>query len=184
LPIPPVAQPSHIDDGIAHHRIEMVQFRRKVHPQLPPTTLWGYDGAWPGPTIEARAGRPVRVRWVNNLQSRHLLDYAYDTSIHGAEIGEPRVRTVVHLHGAKGLPDSDGYPEARFTPDWGQTGPYFTTKVYHYPNDQEATSLWYHDHSLGIVRLNIFSGLAGFYFIRDEFEDELNLPRGRYEIPC
>ena len=38
--------------------------------------------------------------------------------------------------------------------------PYFTTKVYHYPNDQEATSLWYHDHSLGIVRLNVFSGLA------------------------
>ena len=61
--------------------------------------------------------------------------------------------------------------------------PYFTTKVYHYPNDQEATSLWYHDHSLGIVRLNVFSGLAGFYFIRDRFEDELNLPRGRYEVP-
>jgi spore coat protein A len=183
LPIPPVAQPSHIEDGIAHYRIEMVQFRRKVHPQLPPTTLWGYDGAWPGPTIEARAGRPVRVRWVNNLPTRHLLDYAYDTSIHGAEVNEPRVRTVVHLHGAKVLPDSDGYPEAWFTPDWGQTGPYFTTKVYHYPNDQEASSLWYHDHSLGIVRLNIFSGLAGFYFIRDEFEDELNLPRGRYEIP-
>ena len=61
--------------------------------------------------------------------------------------------------------------------------PYFTTKVYHYPNDQEATSLWYHDHSLGAVRLNVFSGLAGFYFIRDEFEDELNLPRGHYEVP-
>jgi spore coat protein A len=34
------------------------------------------------------------------------------------------------------------------------------------------------------LRLNIFSGLAGFYFIRDEFEEELNLLRGRYEIPC
>jgi spore coat protein A len=55
--------------------------------------------------------------------------------------------------------------------------------VYDYPNDQEATNLWYHDHSLGIVRLNIFSGLAGFYFIRDDFEDQLNLPRGPYEIP-
>jgi len=184
LPIPPVAQPHRIEDGIAHYRIEMIQFQRKVHPHLPrPTTLWGYDGIWPGPTIEARAGHPVRVRWVNNLPNRHLLDYAYDTSIHGAETGEPRVRTVVHLHGAKVLPDSDGYPEAWFTPDWAQTGPYFTTKVYHYPNDQEATSLWYHDHSLGIVRLNVFSGLAGFYFVRDRFEDELNLPQGRYEVP-
>src|SRR6266446_1632225 len=50
LTVPPVAQPSHIDDGIAHYRIEMAQFQRKVHPDLRgPTTLWGYDGTWPGP---------------------------------------------------------------------------------------------------------------------------------------
>jgi spore coat protein A, manganese oxidase len=143
----------------------MTEFRRKVHPDLRP-----------GPTFETRAGRPVKVRWVNNLPKRHLLDYAYDTTIHGADLGEPHVRTVVHLHGANVWPDSDGYPEAWFTKDWGQTGPFFTTKDYYYPNDQEATGLWYHDHSLGIVGLNIFSGLAGFYFIRDDFEDKLNLP--------
>jgi len=183
LPIPATAQPQHIEGGVAHYRIEMTEFRRKVHPDLPPTTLRGYDGTWPGPTLETRSGRPVSVRWVNNLPNRHLLKNAYDTTIHGADMGEPHVRTVVHLHGANVWPDSDGYPEAWFTPDWTQTGPYFTTKVYHYPNDQEATNLWYHDHSLGIVRLNIFSGLAGFYFIRDEFEDELNLPQGRYEVP-
>jgi spore coat protein A, manganese oxidase len=184
LPIPTVAEPSHFDNGTAHYRIEMSQFQRKVHPDLRgPTTLWGYGGTWPGPTFETRAGRPISVRWVNSLPDRHLLDYAYDATIHGADMGEPRARTVVHLHGAKVLPDSDGYPEAWFTRDWRQTGPYFTTKVYHYPNDQEATNLWYHDHSLGIVRLNIFAGLAGFYFIRDEFEDQLNLPQGRYEVP-
>jgi spore coat protein A len=183
LPIPATAQPNQIEDGIAHYRIVMTEFRRKVHPDLPPTTLWGYDGTWPGPTLETRTGRPISVRWVNHLPNRHLLDYAYDTTIHGADMAEPRVRTVVHLHGANVWPDSDGYPEAWFTPDWAQTGPYFTTKVYHYPNDQDATNLWYHDHSLGIVRLNIFAGLAGFYFIRDDFEDELNLPQGRYEVP-
>ena len=161
----------------------MTEFWRKVHPDLPPTRLWGYDGAWPGRTFEVRTGRPITVEWVNNLPNRHLLDYAHDTTIHGADMGEPHVRSVVHLHGAKVMPDSDGYPEAWFTRGWSQTGPYFTTKVYHYPNDQEATNLWYHDHSLGIVRLNVFSGLAGFYFIRDRFEDELNLPRGRYEVP-
>jgi spore coat protein A, manganese oxidase len=183
LSTPPVAQPTSIVDGVARYRVEMKQFKQQVHPDLPPTTLWGYDGTWPGPTIEARRNRAVRVRWINNLPDQHLLEYAYDATIHGADMGEPHVRTVVHLHGASVLPDSDGYPEAWFTRNWAQTGPYFTTKVYNYPNDQEATSLWYHDHSLGIVRLNIFSGLAGFYFIRDKIEDELNLPQDRFEVP-
>lgn len=43
--------------------------------------------------------------------------------------------------------------------------------------------LWYHDHALGINRLNVFAGLLGTFFVRDEFEDSLNLPRGKYEIP-
>lgn len=43
--------------------------------------------------------------------------------------------------------------------------------------------LWYHDHALGINRLNVFAGLLGVFFVRDEFEDALDLPRGKYEIP-
>jgi spore coat protein A len=43
--------------------------------------------------------------------------------------------------------------------------------------------LWYHDHALGINRLNVFAGLLGAFFVRDEFEDSLGLPRGKYEIP-
>jgi spore coat protein A len=183
LPIPDLAHPTHVEDGTAHYRVEMQQFRRKVHPDLPPTTLWGYNGSWPGPTFEARAGHPVAVRWVNDLPGKHILDYAYDKTIHGADMGEPHVRTVVHLHGAKVLPDSDGYPEAWFTRNWEKTGPFFTTKVFNYPNDQDAANLWYHDHTLGITRLNVYAGLAGFYFIRDELEDSLNLPRGPYEVP-
>jgi len=62
------------------------------------------------------------------------------------------VRTVVHLHGMKTMPDSDGYPEAWFTNGFRQTGPFFENKVYHYPNEQQATTLWYHDHALGITR--------------------------------
>jgi spore coat protein A len=54
---------------------------------------------------------------------------------------------------------------------------------YSYPNDQQATTLWYHDHALGSTRQNVFAGLAGFYLIRDEIEDSLNLPKGQYEIP-
>ena len=53
----------------------------------------------------------------------------------------------------------------------------------HHPNDQAATTLWYHDHSLGITRLNVYAGMAGMYLIRDDVEDALNLPSGPYEIP-
>jgi len=77
---------------------------------------------------------------------------------------------------------ADGYPEAWFTRDWVQTGPFFTTKTYHYPNDQLRPAL-VHDHTLAITRLNVFAGLVGFYFIRDRLEDGLNLPTGPYEVP-
>jgi spore coat protein A len=94
------------------------------------------------------------------------------------------VRTVVHLHGAKTMPNSDGYPEAWFTNGFAQTGPFFETKIYHYSNEQQATQLWYHDHALGITRLNNYSGLGGGqYLIRDSHEDSLGLPSGEFEVP-
>ena len=85
------------------------------------------------------------------------------------------MRAVVHLHGAKAPPESDGYPENWYVPG--------KSAMCHYPNHQDATMLWYHDHTLGINRLNVFAGLFGVFLVRDEFEDSLNLPRGKYEIP-
>ena len=120
------------------------------------------------------------MKWINELPTKHFL--AIDPSIHGAEEGTPEVRTVVHVHGAKVLPEHDGYPEAWITSD-GKTGPTYDAKPNVYPNDQAACTLWYHDHALGITRLNVVAGLAGFYVIRDDEEDALNLPSGEYEIP-
>ncbi len=62
----------------------------------------------------------------------------------------------------KFCPDSDGYPE-----DWYVPG---KSRTYYYPNGQDAAMLWYHDHALGITRLNVYAGLFGAYFIRDEAE--------------
>jgi spore coat protein A, manganese oxidase len=183
LPLPGVIQPSGMSGGIAQYSVGMTQFTQKVHRDLPPTSLWGYNGSWPGPTFEAFRGSPIDVRFTNSLPRTHLFESAYDTSLHGTDMGEPHVRSVVHLHGARILPISDGAPEAWFTRGFAQTGPLWETKVYRYPNDQPATNLWYHDHSLGITRLNVLTGLEGFYFIRDEVEDGLNLPRGRHEVP-
>ncbi len=158
----------------------MREFRQQIHRDLPPTSLWGYNGMWPGPTFEVRRGQTLSVKWTNQLPTRHFLPI--DTTIHGSEESVPQVRTVVHVHGAQVLPESDGYPDAWFTSD-GKNGPVGGANPCHYPNDQRATTLWYHDHALGITRLNVYAGLAGFYLIRDDEEDALNLPCGPYEIP-
>jgi spore coat protein A len=181
LPLPTPIRPSGTLNGLPLYDVKMTQFKQKLHRNLPPTTLWGYNGIYPGPTFEVRRGSPIAVRWENELPGTHFLPI--DTTLHGAEANLPQVRTVVHLHGSKTLPDSDGYPEAWFTNGYKQTGPFFKNKIYQYPNDQQATTLWYHDHTMGITRLNVYAGLAGFYLIRDGHEDGLGLPSGQYEIP-
>ena len=113
------------------------------------------------------------VEWVNALPGKHFLPI--DHNLHGAETRSPEVRAVVHVHGAKAPPESDGYPESWIVP--GQS------TMSYYPNNQDAAMLWYHDHAMGINRLNIFAGLLGSFIIRDEVEASLNLPAGRYEIP-
>jgi spore coat protein A, manganese oxidase len=153
--------------------IRMVEFHRQLHSQLPPATLWGYEGQYPGPVIEARQGQPIEMEWQNDLPKRHI--FPADPHIHGAMPPAPAVRTVPHLHGARTPSASDGLPEKWFTP--GQS------VLYHYPNEQQAATLWYHDHALGITRLNVYAGLSGFYLLRDRQEMGMNLPTGDYEIP-
>ena len=178
LPLPPIVRST----GRAGETIEldMVQVQQKVHRDLQPTTLWGYNGSWPGPTIEAQSGKTLNIKWTSKLSGTHLLPI--DHSIHGAESTLPSVRNVAHVHGACAMPDDDGYPEAWFTAH-GEHGPRFNPQPSSYPNCQPSTALWYHDHALGITRLNVYAGLAGFYLIRDEPEKALNLPQGEFEIP-
>ncbi len=177
LAIPPIIKPR---PGAAPVHISMRPFHHRAHRDLPATAMWGYNGMWPGPTFEARKGQPIAVKWTNQLPTKHFLPLDY--TIHGEEQDVPQVRTVTHVHGARVMPDSDGYPDAWVTSD-GRSGSVRAADPCHYPNDQPATTLWYHDHSIGVTRLNIYAGLAGFYLIRDPEEDALNLPRGAYEIP-
>lgn len=180
LPIMDTLSPNERTGNTSYYEVRMEEFRQKLHRDLPPTRLWGYNRQFPGPTIEANQGEMVRVKWINNLPDRHFLPV--DKSIHHLE-HEPEVRTVVHLHGSETKADSDGYPEAWYTRGFQQKGPFFTREVYEYPNHQRATTLWYHDHAMGITRLNVYAGLAGMYIIRDRQEKALNLPKGEYEIP-
>ena len=108
------------------------------------------------------------------------------------------VPMVTHLHGAHVGPESDGYPEAWWLPDadnipagyatrgsqWGQIAGATQeagAAVFQYPNDQAATTLWYHDHSLGMTRVNVYAGPAGFYLLRGGAND---LPGGRVPGPA
>jgi spore coat protein A, manganese oxidase len=158
---------------IPYYRLPMQPAAIKVHRDLPATNFWSFGGSVPGKTIEVRKGQPILVEWPNELPTRHM--FAIDHTIMGAERDKPEVRTVVHLHGAKAPPVSDGYPENWYTPGKSVT--------YRYPNDQEPTLLWYHDHAMGINRLNMATGLFGLYAIRDHEEELLELPAGPYEIP-
>jgi spore coat protein A, manganese oxidase len=180
LPIPAMAQPSRHQASpadpaikIPYYRQALRAFEMKVHRDLPPTRMWGFGRTCPGPTFDVRSGQEILVEWANELPQKHFLPI--DHRLGGAGKDQPEVRTVVHLHGGKVPAASDGYPE-----DWTVPG---KSSLYHYPNKQDAAMLWYHDHAMGINRLNIYAGLFGAFIIRDSFEDALNLPAGKYEIP-
>src|SRR5215510_5912281 len=159
------------------------------------TRFWGYalnqssTETLPGPTFEVDRGRPLTVTYVNGLDgvpNRMPVDTTLEWANPGSLGGLAPVPLVTHLHGARSETASDGLPEGWFTPNDQYRGRLFA-KPYQYQNDQEAAHLWYHDHVLGITRLNVYMGLVGFYFIRDSNEDKLRatnvLPSYPYEIP-
>ncbi len=125
------------------------------------TTVAGYNGIFPGPTIRASQGTRVEVRMRNALPALGLLQP-------GA------FNTVTHLHGSASLPQYDGYAN-----DFTAPG---NVKNYKYPNWQTARTLWYHDHKHHITAQNVYSGLAGFYPLADKYE-RAQLPQGEFDVP-
>lgn len=165
--------PENPSQNLPIYRMAMRELRTKIHRDLPPTRVWGFNNSSPGPIFATRSGQGQLVEWANELPLQHFLPI--DHTLCGAEPGKPDVRSVIHLHGGKTPPASDGYPEDWFVP--GQS------RIFHYPNRQDAALLFYHDHTMGINRLNIYAGLQGLFLIRDKVEESLNLPTGKYEIP-
>jgi spore coat protein A len=143
-----------------------------------------------GPTIEATRRPNDTVETSVTIEWRNELDRAFlpnDPTIMGAVMpGEP-VPIVTHLHGGENHPQFDGTPLQWFTKG-GVTGPHYITSTYTYYNEQRASMVWYHDHALGNTRTNVYAGLAGIYFIRDDQDtgetgNPLGLPAGPYELP-
>jgi spore coat protein A len=109
------------------------------------------------------------------------------------------VPIVTHLHGAHAREESDGFAEAWYLPaandvpaGFAAVGSYYDefrakflartgeswasgTATFQYDNDQRASTLWFHDHTLGMTRVNVYAGPAGFYLLRGGTSD---LPAG------
>jgi FtsP/CotA-like multicopper oxidase with cupredoxin domain len=166
----------------------------RFHRDLPESRIWGYEGTVPGPTIEAERVQPVTVEWRNELDEPlpvvvTIAPQATDADgvpaqcVPGLSGGEPDLNaarltgyTVVHLHGGLTPAVYDGWAENLFAP--GQAA------AFHYPMDQRAALLWYHDHVMGITKLDVYAGLAGLWIVRDDRERDLGLPEGLpFEVP-
>ncbi|HVZ35624.1 MAG TPA: multicopper oxidase domain-containing protein, partial [Polyangiaceae bacterium] len=117
------------------------------------TPIVGFNGITPGPTIVAQRGRSVQITQTNGWTEN----------------------VSIHNHGHKVAAASDGHPTDFITPG--------NSKLYTYPNDQNAGTYWYHDHALDRTAPHVYQGLAGFYIIHDPAEDTLQLPSGAYDVP-
>jgi len=147
---------------------------------------------WPAQTIEAQQGNQLTVQYKNELVGVKYSDFnilADQTlmmngyTLTGDPLTKPYtgdIPMVVHLHGGEMPSNSDGGPTAWFMPTGNPLqGPGFTyhaSSLSTYPNKQEATTLWYHPHDQGLTRINVYTGLAGYYFLRGAAEETAKLP--------
>jgi spore coat protein A len=176
LPIPQVLQPTGTNtNGDPTYEVTVVEASQQLHSELPATDLWTYNGTFPGPTIEADVGSPIDVTYTNSLPPAVGHALVVDECPHGPDHWQDTARIVTHLHGGHVPARFDGQPEFHLMPG--------ESTVYSYPNNQLPATLWYHDHAMGITRLNVYMGLAGYYLLRDAFEQSLALPSGEFEIP-
>ncbi len=154
-------------------------FQHRFHPDLAPSTLWGYSDLSPGPLFRARYGEPILVRIHNDLP------------VEGDESGFGIPETTTHLHNAHTASESDGFPGDFYPPG--------VFHDHHYPNvlaggdAREALgTLWYHDHRADFTAQNTYKGLVGQFWLYDDIDsgDEndpnpkaLRLPSGEYDVP-
>ena len=149
-----------------------------------------------GPLILASSGRATRIKFYNLLPkgAAGRLFIPVDTALMGAGMGPDGVnpytenRATLHLHGGLTPWISDGTPHQWTTPDGEKTIytkgvstrsvpdmpiPSGGAMTFYYPNAQSGRLMFYHDHALGITRLNVYVGEAAGYLLVDPTEDTL-----------
>jgi spore coat protein A len=195
MPIPPAANPMNtpMSKGADFYRIAMTAHQHQFHSDLGPATVWTYGvagqpGVYLGPTIVAKSGRPVVIHWINQLPTdpdQFPLKGSIDPTIPGGDL--PSGRAVPHLHGGHTDASFDGTPMQWWTAD-GATGEDYVTDTFTYANDQPAALYWYHDHAMGVTRLQPYLGLAAGYLMFDDVDNGKTIngqkvPTGPYHLP-
>jgi spore coat protein A len=195
LPVPPAATPQnnpaykHAD----YYEIAMTAHSHQFHSDLGPATVWTYGvagqpGVYLGPTIVAQSGKPVVIKWINQLPTdvaQFPLKDSIDPTILGGDL--PSGRAVPHLHGGHTAAQFDGTPMQWWTAD-GARGEDYVTDTFTYANDQPASLYWYHDHAMGVTRLQPYLGLAAAYLMLDNVDNGTTIsgqkvPSGPYHLP-
>ena len=192
IPVNSSGVPDPVFANTMYYQLTAGEFQDQLHPQLGPTTVWGYADTVTGVqrhlggVIIAERNKPIRLRVTNNLPPSHIIPV--DKTIPGAGVNEPENRIAVHLHGGEVPWISDGGPFDWWTPN-GTSGLSFLNGPgsvldnisgqamlagqadYYYPNNQSTRLMWYHDHAFGITRINAYAGLASGYLIIDAAQD-------------
>jgi spore coat protein A, manganese oxidase len=128
------------------------------------TSMWTFGGTFPGPTIRVPSGRPLHVKFTNQLDG-----------------STPGTHLTVHLHGGHSPERADGQPHSYFI----HPG---TTREYVYPLrerglPERAAFQWYHDHLHEHAERNVWMGLAGMFILDDSLDGSLPLPKGEFDVP-
>ena len=204
LPVPPVATKTVkplISLWADYYEINMTASQHQFNSALGMATVWTYGqpGKTPvllGPTIVATTGRPVVIKWINKLPTAlgdfPLLD-SIDPTIGGAPgFGPNEVppgAAIPHLHGGHTAARFDGTPMQWWTAN-GIKGPDYVTDTFTYINDQPASLIWYHDHTLGATRFKPYLGLAAAYLVFDKVDNgntilgqKVPAGYGKYHLP-
>jgi spore coat protein A, manganese oxidase len=153
MPIPHVLAAANPTPDIDSYAIDVSSLTVELVPGMSTIDALVFGGTFIGPTIKATVGREVQITYTNNIT-------------------DP---ISVHLHGGHTVADSDGYPMDLVQP--GQS------RTYTYNNLQQACTLWYHDHAMGMEAKHVYYGMHGMYLLHDRQEDDLNLPTGDEDVP-
>jgi FtsP/CotA-like multicopper oxidase with cupredoxin domain len=139
---------------------------------LPPSTIYGFNGTFPGPMINAEYGQPALVRFINKLGVN-------EKNLDRQDFGAPDNSFLTHLHNAHTAPESDGNPGYSMN-----HGPYnhgyepdqWVDNLYlNWPagNDEreKQSFFWFHDHRMDHTGANVYKGMVGLYPIYDPVKD-------------
>ena len=135
---------------------------------LPDSTIYGFNGTFPGPMINAEYGKPVLVRFTNRLDENPL-------GLDRQDFGAPDWSFLTHLHNGHTAPESDGNPHYSMIAgphaEGFATGAFVDNLYLNYPaggDDTEKQSFfWFHDHRMDHTGSNVYKGMVGLYPIYD-----------------